>query len=370
MHLLSVSPTWAETFWKIASDRLSNGQTGRGTGEVSALIAEVSLVTQGGLLWKAVCSPQDRKFTNLQASVNDGESRSDKQQWLEARQWEFLSIILSALLEQSWQPALLIIYYWGSFKMAGTRWGIQEQGKSGATILLLQMHWLLICGCRLTHRHEWDSGMTMNDIQAVVVSCVVVSCGLNQFPSLKAWVACHYERRLKRPDSWPLWRCQRAWHHEVGCRSVGKTWNNYVILRLPRRMLEGSKACYSPNSYFTLFPCICFDHFRPDGVRHNSAKTFLLHSKVRTTCRDLSAVVLLTATGCCRLSGVEVQQTADSWGMLTWKQRATTSLKMWAALSDILRRSVLTGFQSFGERQIILPSVLLANQLRFHATQP
>ena len=75
-------------------------------------------------------------------------------------------------------------------------------------------------------------------------------------------------------------------------------------LRLPRRMLEGSKAFYSPNSCFTLFPCICFDHFRPDGVRHNSAKTFLLHSKVRTTCRDLSAVVLFAATGCCGLSGV------------------------------------------------------------------
>ena len=30
---------------------------------------------------------------------------------------------------------------------------IKEQGRSGAAVLLLQMHWLLICGCRLKRKH-------------------------------------------------------------------------------------------------------------------------------------------------------------------------------------------------------------------------
>ena len=34
----------------------------------------------------------------------------------------------------------------------------------------------------------------------------ILSCSFvwsQPIPSSKAWVACHYERRLKRPDSWP-----------------------------------------------------------------------------------------------------------------------------------------------------------------------
>ena len=127
---------------------------------------------------------------------------------------------------------------------------------------------------------------------------------------------------------------------------------------LPRRMLERSKAFFPPNSCFALFPCICFVHFRSDVVRHNSAQTLLLHSKVRTTCRDLSEVVLLAATGCGQpLRNADVKATCNY---------------IIENVGCSLRRSVLTGFQSFGDRSYCPQFCWQINldDLRFHAIQP